>query len=346
MGASMKAARLHRVGEALRIDSVQMPVVGSDDIIVDIRASGICHSDLNYRDGVAPVGKLPIVLGHEVAGVVSKTGEHVKGVVEGDRVCVHYIRSCGNCSFCKTGRENFCEEYQMIGKDIDGGFAEYIAVPASNVLKLPDTLPFDQACILGCAVSTTYHALKRGRIRAGDTVVVCGVGGLGAQAIQLAEIFNAKKVVAVDISDDKLKLAQKLGADETVNAAVEDPAKPIETMTEGKLADLVLDFVGAARVVEQEIRYVGKGGRLVLVGISQDGIRVSPYKTIIGKEMEIIGANDHLRSELVELIGMIESGRIDLSKSITHRVHLDEVNTGLEILEKRIGNPIRVIVVK
>jgi 2-desacetyl-2-hydroxyethyl bacteriochlorophyllide A dehydrogenase len=346
MGASMKAARLHQVGEALKIDSVGVPVVGSNDVIIDIRASGICHSDLNYRDGVAPVGKLPIVLGHEIAGVISKTGERVKGIVEGDRVCVHYIRSCGNCSFCKTGRENFCEEYQMIGKDIDGGFAEYIGVPASNVLKLPDTLPFEQACILGCAVSTTYHALKRGRIRAGDTVVIYGIGGLGAQAIQLAKIFNAKKVVAVDISNDKLKLAKQLGADEIVNAAVEDPAKRVETMTDGKLADLVLDFVGAAKVIEQEIRCVGKGGRLVLVGIGQDDIRVSPYKTIIGKEMELIGVNDHLRSELVELIDIVGSGRMDLSKSITHRVHLDEVNAGLEILEERIGNPIRVVVVK
>jgi 2-desacetyl-2-hydroxyethyl bacteriochlorophyllide A dehydrogenase len=346
MGVSMKAARLHRIGEALQMDSVEVPVLGSNDVLVDIKASGICHSDLNYRNGVSPVGKLPIILGHEIAGLISKTGEHVKGIEKGNRVCVHYIRSCGNCSFCRTDRENFCEEYQMIGKDVDGGFAEYIAVPASNVLKLPDTLPFEQACILGCAVSTTYHALKRGRIRSGDTVAIYGVGGLGAQAIQLAKIFNAGRVVAVDISDEKLKLAQKLGADEIVNSAVEDPARRIETMTGGRLADLVLDFVGAAKVVEQEIRCVGKGGRLVLVGIGQDDIRVSPYKTIIGKEMELIGVNDHLRSELVQLIDIVGSGRMDLSKSITHRVHLDEVNTGLEILEERIGNPIRVVVVK
>ena len=342
----MKAARLHQIGEKLRIDSVEMPEVGPNDVLVDIKASGICHSDLNYRDGVSPVSKLPLILGHEIAGLVSKTGERVKGIEEGDRVCVHYIRSCGDCSFCRTDRENFCEEYQMIGKDVDGGFAEYIAVPASNALKLPGTLPFEQACILGCAVSTTYHALKRGRIRAGDTVVVYGVVGLGAQAIQLAKIFNAKKVVAVDVSDEKLKLAEKLGVDEIVYAAVDDPARRIEAMSEGKLADLVLDFVGTAKVIEQEIRCVGKGGRMVLIGIGQDDIRVSPYKTIIGKEMELIGVNDHLRSELVQLIDIVGSGSLDLSKSITHRVHLDEVNTGLEILEERIGNPIRVVVVR
>jgi 2-desacetyl-2-hydroxyethyl bacteriochlorophyllide A dehydrogenase len=342
----MRAARLHRAGEKLKIDSVEMPEVGPNDVLVDIKASGICHSDLNYRDGVSPVGKLPLILGHEIAGMVSKTGERAKGIEKGDRVCVHYIRSCGNCSFCRNDRENFCEEYQMIGKDVDGGFAEYIAVPASNVLKLPSALPFEQACILGCAVSTTYHALKRGRIRAGDTVVIYGVGGLGAQAIQLAKIFNAGKVIAVDTSEEKLKIARKLGADEFVNAAVEDPTQRIESMTEGKLADLVLDFVGTAQVVEQEIHCVGKGGRMVLVGIGQHDIRISPYKSIIGKEMELIGVNDHLRSELAQLIDIVRSGMMDLSTSITHRVHLDEVNTGLKILEERIGNPIRVVVVK
>jgi 2-desacetyl-2-hydroxyethyl bacteriochlorophyllide A dehydrogenase len=342
----MKAARLHRIGEKLKIDSVEMPEVGSSDVLVDIKASGICHSDLNYRDGVSPVAKLPLILGHEIAGLVSKTGERVKGIEAGDRVCVHYIRSCGDCSYCRAGRDNFCEEYQMIGKDVDGGYAEYIVVPASNILKLPPALPFEQACILGCAVSTTYHALKRGRIRAGDTVVIYGVGGLGAQAIQLAKIFNAGKIVAVDTSDEKLKLAKKLGADEIVDAAVEDPAERIGSMTEGKLADLVLDFVGAAKVVEQEIGCVGKGGRMVLVGIGQDNISISPYESIIGKEMELIGVNDHLRSELAQLIEIVGSGMMDLSASITHRVHLDEVNTGLRILEERIGNPIRVVSVK
>jgi len=342
----MKAARLHGIGEKLRIDNVEVPQVGLNDVIVDIKASGICHSDINYRDGVSPVGKLPIILGHEIAGLISKTGERVKGVEEGDRVCVHYVRSCGNCSFCRTNRENFCEQYQMIGKDVDGGFAEYIKVPASNILKLPSTIPFEQGCILGCAVSTAYHALRRGRVRAGDTVVIFGVGGLGAQAIPLAKIFKAAKIIAVDISDEKLNLAKRLGADEVVNAATEDPAQRIEETTEGKLADLVLDFVGAAKVIEKEIHCVGKGGRMVLVGIGKDDLRVSPYKTIIGREMELIGVNDHLRSELAQLIDLVGSGGMDLSTSITHRVHLDEVNTGFKILEERIGNPIRVVVVK
>jgi propanol-preferring alcohol dehydrogenase len=342
----MKAARLHAIGEKLRIDNVELPEIGSNDVIVEIQASGICHSDLNYRDGVARVGKLPIILGHEIAGLILKTGEHVKRLEEDERVCIHYIRSCGKCSLCCAGKENFCEQYQMIGKDIDGGFAEYIKVPASNVLRLPHDLPFEQACILGCAVSTAYHALRRGRICAGDTVVICGVGGLGTQAVSLAKILKARRVVAVDISDEKLELAKKLGADEIVNPATEGLAPRIDETTGGKLADLVLDFVGAPEVIEEEMRCVGKGGRLVLVGIGEGNINVSPYETIIGKEMELVGVNDHLRSELAELVDMVASGKMDLSRSITHRVHLDEVNTGFDILEERIGNPIRVVVVK
>ena len=234
----------------------------------------------------------------------------------------------------------------MIGKDIDGGFAEYIKVPASNVLKIPHSLPFEQACILGCAVSTAYHALKRGRICEGETVVIFGVGGLGLHAISLAKIFKAKKVVAVDISDEKLQLAKRFGADEIANPVTGNSTLQIGDVTGGKLADLVLDFVGAPETIEEEIHCVGKGGRLVLVGISEGSIGISPYKTIIGKEMEIVGVNDHLKSELAELIGLVTSGKIDLSKSITHRVHLDDVNSGFEILEERIGDPVRVVVLK
>ncbi len=343
----MKAARLHRIGERLSIDLVEVPEVGPDDAIVEVRASGICHSDINYRDGIGSVGKLPIILGHEIAGVVAKTGSRTEGAKEGDRVCVHYVIGCGTCVFCRTGRENYCGKYQMIGKDVDGGLAQYVKVPARNVLKLPEAIPFEQAAILGCAVSTAFHALRRARAHAVDSLVVYGVGGLGAHAIQLAKkIFEAERIFAVDVLDEKLKLAKKLGADEVLNAATKDPAERIKDMTDGKLAQVVLDFVGQKRTIESAIDCVGKGGRVAVVGISREDIQVSPYKTIIGKEMELIGVNDHLKSELAELIGLVGSGRIDLSGSVTHRVPLEDVNRGIQILEEKTGNPIRVVVTK
>lgn len=344
----MRAARLHSIGEPLSLDLVELPKVGADDVLVDIRASGICHSDINYRYGFVSVAKLPIILGHEISGVIAEVGNKVEGMEKGDRVCVHYVVSCGQCLFCRTSRENFCEKYQMIGMTIDGGFAEYIAVPASNVLKLPDAVPFEQGAIMGCAVSTAFHALKRGRVDEGDTVVVYGVGGLGAHAVQLAnKVFGAGNVIAVDVLDEKLKLAKELGADEVVNAAHEDPAESINAITKGKLADVVLDFVGLRKTIENGINCVGKGGRIVIVGIGRvEDVTVSPYRSIIRKEMELIGVNDHFKSELATLIKLTASGKIDLSTSVTHRIRLEDVNLGMEILEKKIGNPLRVVIVK
>jgi 2-desacetyl-2-hydroxyethyl bacteriochlorophyllide A dehydrogenase len=344
----MKAVRLNNIGEPLKLDLVEVPKVGAEDVLVDIRASGICHSDINYRYGFVSVAKLPIILGHEISGVITEVGNRVEGIEKGDRVCVHYVVSCGHCLFCRTSRENFCEKYQMIGMTIDGGFAEYIAVPASNVLKLPAAVPFEQGAIMGCAVSTAFHALKRGRASEGDTVVIYGVGGLGAHAVQLAtKVFGAGNVIAVDVSDEKLKLAEELGADEVVNAAHEDPAESINAITKGRLADVVLDFVGLRKTIENGINCVGKGGRIVIIGIGRvEEVTVSPYKSIIRKEMELIGVNDHFKSELATLIKLTASGKIDLSTSVTHRIPLEDVNIGMEILEKKIGNPVRVVIVK
>jgi 2-desacetyl-2-hydroxyethyl bacteriochlorophyllide A dehydrogenase len=343
----MKAARLHAIRGMLSIDSIPIPQLVSDDVLVDIRAAGICHSDINYRDGVSPVARFPITLGHEIAGVVAKKADHIAGIEEGDRVSVHYVISCGKCSFCTSDSENYCTEYRMIGKDVDGGFAEYVRVPARNVLKVPESIPFDQAAILGCAVSTAYHALKRGRTKSGDTILVNGVGGLGVHAVQLAsKIFGAGEVIAVDVLEEKLQVASKLGANELVNSSEVDPEAQIREITKGKLVDVALDFVGRRNTIENALRWTSKGGRVIIVGISQEEVCISPYTTVIGKEMEIIGVNDHLKSELAQLIEYVESGRLDLSNSITHRVSLDDVNRGMQMLSKNIGNPIRVVVAK
>lgn len=343
----MTAARLHRIGEKLRLDDVRIPEVGADDVLVSVKASGICHSDINYVRGIVPVKKLPITLGHEIAGVVAKTGKRAKGVKAGDRVCVHYIVHCGRCIYCRTNRENYCLTYQMIGMDCDGGFAQYVRVPARSIVRLPKTVPFEQGAIMGCAVPTAFHALRRGRVRAGDCVVVFGVGGLGVHAVQLAaKVFKAGNVIAVDLLDEKLKLAKKLGANDVVNASDRDPVETIKRITDGRLADVVIDFVGHDMTINRAIDSVGKGGRMVLVGIGAKMMHLSPYRTIIGKEMELVGVNDHLKTELTELVGLVRSGKLDLSDSVTSRVSLKDINRGFEILERNIGDPIRVVVVQ
>ena len=344
MTQRMIAARLHTISQNLSIDHVPIPDIAPSEVLVAVRASGICHSDINYRNGIAPVGKLPITLGHEISGIVAKTGAKVKGLRSGDRVLVHYIVSCGRCLYCRTGRENYCPSYRMIGKDVDGGFAEYVKVPARSLLKLPRRFPFEQAAIMGCAVPTAYHALRRGRVAPGDTVVVFGVGGLGLHAVQLADkVFKAGLVVAVDIHDWKLKLAKGFGAKETVNARNHKVEERIRKITDGTFGNVVLDFVGHSNTIEQAISSVGMGGRIVLIGIGAKSMRISPYRTLIGKELEVMGVDDHLRTELEELIRLTRTRRIDLSKSVTHTIGLEDINRGLGILETNRENVIRIV---
>jgi len=341
----MKAARLHSIGAELRIDRVPVPRVSANSLLVQIKASGICHSDLNYRDGVAPVANLPITLGHEIAGVVAGKGIGVKDFRIGERVLVHYVWSCGRCSYCRSNRENYCNSYRMIGKDVDGGFAQYATIPVGSAVKLPEAIPFEQAAIMGCAVPTAYHALKRGRVQSGDNVVIFGVGGLGMHAVQLAKkIFHARTIIAIDRFEWKLKRAKNFGATDTVNAITHDPEEAVRRMTESKLADVVLDFVGSERTHQQGVGCVGKGGRLVLVGIGAKSMTVSPYRTIIGKEIEIVGVDDHLKTELIRLVSLVRSRRVDLSRSITHKVTLEDINEGFRMLEDKNEKPIRVVV--
>jgi propanol-preferring alcohol dehydrogenase len=237
--------------------------------------------------------------------------------------------------------------YEMIGKDVDGGFAEYLRVPATSTVKLPDRIPFEQGAIMGCAVSTAYHALRRARLQPKETVAIIGVGGLGMHAVQLAKkIFHAGQVVAVDRFDWKLNHAQRYGATDSVNIQNQDATTAMRRLTNGAFADVVFDFVGNEKTIREGINLVGKGGRLVIVGIGAKSVTISPYKSLIGKEMEIVGVDDHLKSELKQLINFVDSRKVDLSHSVTHRIALDDINAGFRVLEDRNERPIRVVVSK
>ncbi len=182
------------------------PAPGDGEILVRVMAAGICHSDAHYRSGVGST-RHPLTLGHEVAGVVAATGTGVSSPRVGDRVCLHYLVTCGACMDCRAGREQFCATGQMIGKDRDGGFAQLVCVPARNAHPLPDTIPFEQGAIMMCSSATALHALRKARVRTGETVAVFGVGGLGVSAVQLARALGASAVYAVDLNPAKLALA-------------------------------------------------------------------------------------------------------------------------------------------
>lgn len=340
----MKAVRLTEIGQPLENQEIPLPEIGVNDVLLKVKAAGICHSDEHYRTGLSDVGSLPQTLGHEIAGIVEEVGKHVTGLKVDDRVCVHYLLTCGECYYCRSGREQFCTQGQMIGKHSDGGYAEYIKVPARNAVQLPEPIPYEQAAVLMCSSSTSYHALIKSRLTPGETVAVFGVGGLGMSAVQLAHTFGAKEVYAVDIRDAKLKQAQGYGAI-GVNAANNDPVEKLNELTNGKGVDVALELIGLPITMEQAVQSLGVFGRAVIAGITDKSFPVKPYKELVGKETEIIGSSDHTLNELITLIEFVQRGKLDLSQVVTNCVPLEAgpINEHLKNLAS-FGDPVRAVI--
>jgi propanol-preferring alcohol dehydrogenase len=340
----MKAIRLTAIGSPLEEQQIAEPAIGSRDVLIHVRAAGICHSDAHYRAGVSPVKQLPLTLGHEVAGVVKEVGADVTRFAAGDRVCLHYLVTCGGCEFCHASHEQFCPSGEMIGKHRDGGYAEFIAIPERSVFPLPDEIPFEQGAILMCSSATSLHALNKARLRPGETVAIFGVGGLGVSALQLATELGAGKVFAIDINPRKLELATRFGA-VPVNAANGDPVAQIHELTAGRGVDVALELVGLPITMRQAVQSLAKLGRAALAGLTRETFEVAPYTELLNKEAEIIGVSDHLASELPVLLELARIGKLDLSHGVIRTIPLaaDAVNTALDGLE-RFDDDVRVVV--
>lgn len=342
----MKAVRMVEPGKSLELQNIPIPSSGEEDVLVRVRATGICHSDAHYRAGRSGMGRLPITLGHEVAGEVEWVGAQVTNVRAGDRVCLHYNISCGDCYYCQTGSEQFCTTVKMIGHHIDGGYAEYIRMPGRNAVPLPEEISFEEGATLMCASATALHALRRGRVKEGETVAVFGVGGLGMSAIQLAKALGAVEVYAVDIKQDKLELASEYGAI-PVDASRLDPVEEIRRSTRGKGVNVSLEMIGLPATMKQTIESLGVLGRAVIVGLTQTPLEIHPYRTLVGYEAEVIGSNDHLLQELPLLIDMARRKVLDTTRVVSQTIPLEaeRINQRLDDLEN-FTDDVRAVIVQ
>lgn len=343
----MKAVRLTGIQKPLELQDIAIPDIGDFDILVKVKAAGICHSDAHYRAGISPVSFTPLTLGHEVAGVVEKVGKNVTNVKVGDRACLHYLITCGNCYYCAGGNEQFCAQGQMIGHHADGGYAEYISIPARNAIPLPDEISFEQGATLMCASATAFHSLMKSRIKPGDKVAIFGVGGLGQSAVQLARAFGSPEVYAIDINEGKLQMAAGYGAI-PLNGSKVDVVKEIKQRTDGKGVDVAIEMIGLPETQKQAIRSVGPLGRAVMVGLSSKPIEINTYSEVLGNEVEIIGSNDHLLHELPVLVEFAKKNILDTSKVVTRTIPLDAVaiNEVLDAMDNfSSGEAIRTVIV-
>ena len=343
----MRAIQIIEVGKPLQMREVALPEPAGAEIRVRVQAAGICHSDAHYRDGTASVASVPITPGHEVAGVVHKLGAEVTSVAVGDRVALHYLISCGQCAYCARGLEQFCTTGRMLGKHVNGGYAEYVVAPARNAIPIADAVSAPEAAIMMCSSATAFHALRKARMRAGESVAVFGVGGLGMSAVQLARACGAAEVFAVDVDAAKLAAAAAYGA-QPINATEGAADVQLRERTHGRGVDVALEFAGLPLTQQQAVAALAVHGRVALAGISRATFAVDSYATVINREAEIIGVSDHLHGELLTLMEFTRRGLLDLDSVIAERLPLDaaQINRRLDALAGFHGRTRSVIVME
>jgi propanol-preferring alcohol dehydrogenase len=341
----MRAVQLTKLGKPLEEREVAVPDIGPADILVRVAAGGICHTDAHYRAGISKLDPLPVTLGHEVAGRVEAVGKEVTHVSPGDRVCIHYLVSCGRCDFCVRGNEQFCVKVQMIGNHRDGGYAEFIKVPGRNAFPLPDEVSFEHGAIMMCSSATALHALNKGRLKSGETVAIFGFGGLGFSALQLAKALGSGEIYVVEINPAKLVKAATLGGI-PIDVTAGDPVQQILDATSGRGVNVAIDLVGSAATMQQAARCPGVQGRAVMVALSRESMPLYPYPDLISREAELIGVSDHLASELPLLMDLARNGKLRFPEGTLRFVDLDaaQINTALDALDKSTGH-IRTVIV-
>lgn len=327
VGETMTAARFHAVGEPLSLEEVPRPEPAAGEVLVRVEAAGVCGTELHFVDGLLTPAHVPMTLGHEVAGVIDEVGPYVGEFRAGDRVAVQYFHPCGTCRFCRSGRENICEQpLGFLAFATDGGFADYVRVPASALVRVPAGLSAAQAAPLCCSATTALHASSIADLRAGDTAVVYGIGGVGLALVQVLVHFGVR-VVAVGRSAEKLRTAESYGAESTVDASGGRVAERVRERIGG--ADAVFELVGTAESGREALGCVDRGGALVCIGYSFDRIPLDLLELVV-PEQRILTSVSNTRRELERALELAAAGV--LSPAVAGTAPLSEVNDVLDRL--------------
>ncbi|TWT57761.1 Sorbitol dehydrogenase [Thalassoglobus neptunius] len=310
----------------LEVTEMPEPEIGDRDVLVEVRACGICGSDIHGYDGSSGRRIPPLIMGHEAAGVITRLGPEVEGFKVGDRVTFDSTVSCGQCQFCRAGSINLCDNRTVLGVSCGeyrrhGAFAQYVAVPQNILYKIPENLPFEHAAMIE-AVSIAVHAANRTPITLGDTALVVGSGMIGLLVIQAIRLKGCAKIVAVDLDDNRLKLAKELGADVTINAKDGNVIEQVQNLTHGKGADVAIEVVGAAPTIDTAIQATRKGGSITLVGNLAPKVEV-PLQAIVTRELSIYGSCAS-NGEYPACIDLLERGDIKVEPLITAKASLEE----------------------
>ncbi len=353
----MRAAVLYEPGQPLVVEEVELDPPQRGEVQVKIAAAGVCHSDLHVMKGEWKMD-LPIVLGHEGAGVVEAVGEGVTRTRPGDHVILSWIPNCGHCHYCAIGRPELCDSVPR-GKAtmLDGTtrlskdgrpihhafwvacFAERVVVPEAGVIPIAKEIPLDRAAVVGCAVMTGVGAVTiTARVEPGSTVAVFGCGGVGLNCVQGAVLAGAARIIAVDIQPQKLEFARAFGATDVVTAAEEDPVAAIRRLTDGVGVDYAFEALGNPRTIRQGYEALRKGGTLTVAGMAPDGVDLSVNALSLAAQEKIIRGSrfGSARStvDIPRMLDLYQRGRLRLDEFVTRHYRLDEINDAYDALQR------------
>ena len=345
MPETMRAERFYADTKSVVLEDVPIPEPGPGEVLVKVAFCGICHSDVSLINGTFPAQRPVVIQGHEASGTIAKLGPDVTGWSEGDRVVVAAGRPCGECPNCRRGDLANCLKMQIMAFAYDGAWAEYTVAQAAGLTRVPDNVPLDQAAILADAVSTPFGAVVRtGKVGVGESVGVWGVGGVGTHIVQLARLVGAAPIIAVDINPVVRDRALELGADYAFDSRDPDLKEKVAQATGGRKLDVAFDAVGRKVTFEQALDCLTVGGRLVGVGMSADSPTVGPTSMFGLSKKQVLGHLGYQNADIETLARLVSLGRLDLSRSISRIIPLEDIREGIEALERADGNPIRILV--
>lgn len=345
MAETMRAERFYADTKTVVVEDVPIPEPGPGEVLVKVAFCGICHSDLSLINGTFPAQRPVVTQGHEASGTIAKLGPGVDGWSVGDRVVVAAGRPCGGCPNCRRGDVGNCLRLQLMAFAYDGAWAEYTVALAAGLTRVPDNVPLEQAAILADAVSTPFGAVVHtGKVGIGESVGVWGVGGIGTHIVQLSRLVGAAPIVAVDINPVVRDRALELGADHAFDSRDPDLKAKIADVTGGRGLDVAFDAVGLKVTFEQALDCLTVGGRMVGVGMSAESPTVGPTSMFGLFQKKVLGHLGYENSDIETLAKLVSLGRLDLSRSISRIVGLEEIQASIDALDHADGNPIRILV--
>jgi len=317
----------------IRIEEAPTPSIEKDGALVRVRVCGLCGSDLHAYQGLSDRRVPPLVMGHEFAGDIEEIGGEVKSLEIGDRVVVDPLVVCGECNRCVRGSQNVCRDRKLIGLTMQGALAEYVAVPSNRCFPLPDDVSYEEGAMVE-PTAVGVHAAERASISPNDTLAIVGTGVIGLLTLQAAKLRGPSRILAIDLSNERLGLARRFGADGAINPREGDPVQGVMELTNRAGADCVVEAVGIQQTMRQAMKMASDQGRIVVVGMLQKSMELEALEITV-RELSLMGAYAYTDQAFKTAITLISEGKINVTPLITRILPLDSVKEGFEALDKQ-----------